>query len=339
MKVSLVFKLHPGPWGGGNQFLAALKDYLILTNQYSEDTRGADIVMFDSFNDFSLAIREKHINPSIPFVHRLNGPISGYRGNDVHVDHLIYALSRNLADAVIFQSDYSMRGNYALGMGHGISNTVIHNAARPVFSPSPSGVRNQKLTKIVACSWSSNMNKGFDIYKYLDANLDFSRYQFTFIGRTPVSFKNIVTIPPQSGDSIVRFFRQSDLFLAASRNDPCSNAVLEALATGLPVVAHNSGGMPEIVGTAGAYFEDKDDVISAINSVSENIDLYRNKIKSRSICDAAEDYLMFFQEVIDTVKTPKKLTYRGLAELGGLILYRKLKLGTGKIRHLWVGKR
>lgn len=337
MKVSLVFKIQPGPWGGGNQFLSALRDYLISTNQYSEDIRGADIALFDSFNDYSLAIRGKYINPGIPFVHRINGPISGYRGTDLHVDYLIYALARHLADGAIFQSDYSMRRNYALGMDHGISDTVIHNAARPLFFPSPDRSRNQQLTRIVACSWSTNMNKGFDIYEYLDANLDFSRYQFTFVGRTPVSFKNIVTIPPQSDDSLVGFFRQSDLFLAASRNDPCSNAVLEALATGLPVVAHNSGGMPELVGTAGAYFEGKKDVISAINSVAENIDLYRKRIKPRSINDAAQDYLRFFQEVIDTIKAPKKLTCRGLAELGALISYRKLRLGTGKLRRLWVG--
>jgi glycosyltransferase involved in cell wall biosynthesis len=31
-------------------------------------------------------------------------------------------------------------------------------------------------------------------------------------------------------------------------NDPCPNAVLEALATGLPVLYSSSGGVPELVG-------------------------------------------------------------------------------------------
>ena len=43
----------------------------------------------------------------------------------------------------------------------------------------------------------------------------------------------------------------SDLYITFSYRDPCPNAVIEAMAHGLPVVGVASGGMPDIVGDAG----------------------------------------------------------------------------------------
>jgi glycosyltransferase involved in cell wall biosynthesis len=43
-------------------------------------------------------------------------------------------------------------------------------------------------------------------------------------------------------------YRSADAYLMTKHNDPCPNAVLEALATGLPVLYSSSGGVPELVG-------------------------------------------------------------------------------------------
>jgi len=43
----------------------------------------------------------------------------------------------------------------------------------------------------------------------------------------------------------------SDLYITFTHKDPCPNAVVEAMAHGLPVVGVDSGGMPDIVGDAG----------------------------------------------------------------------------------------
>lgn len=43
-------------------------------------------------------------------------------------------------------------------------------------------------------------------------------------------------------------FRRAHLLLHTKVNDPCPNVVLEALATGIPVVYARSGGVPELVG-------------------------------------------------------------------------------------------
>ncbi len=43
-------------------------------------------------------------------------------------------------------------------------------------------------------------------------------------------------------------YRSADIYLMTKHNDPCPNVVLEAMASGLPVVYSDSGGVPELVG-------------------------------------------------------------------------------------------
>lgn len=53
----------------------------------------------------------------------------------------------------------------------------------------------------------------------------------------------------------------SDLFIHSSRGEGCSNAILEAMAAGLPVIASNTGGTSEIVNNSvGRLFEFQNEV-------------------------------------------------------------------------------
>jgi glycosyltransferase involved in cell wall biosynthesis len=47
-------------------------------------------------------------------------------------------------------------------------------------------------------------------------------------------------------------YAAADIYVMTKHNDPCPNTVLEAMACGLPVVYSASGGVPELVGEAGA---------------------------------------------------------------------------------------
>lgn len=332
-KINILFEFTDGPWGGGNQFLQAMMTCFKRAGVWVDSPGDADIVLFDSFNEAARVVRWKAQLPKVRFVHRINGPISGYRGTDVQIDKLIHSLAYRVADGVIFQSEYSRTGNLALGMNPTLPCTVIHNAARPEFRP-PLQRATQQRMRLIAASWSPNPNKGFDVYDYLDRNLDFDRYSMTFVGNTPFAFKNIRHVPPQKSDGMIRLLQEHDIFVTASRNESCSNAILESMATGMPVVALRSGSNAEIVGHAGCLFNEKSEVLDAIDSVAENYDNYRSMIPVRPISAAADAYLSFMSGILESPLPPKHLSMSAYLELAGWFGARKLVLARDRIRRL-----
>lgn len=59
-----------------------------------------------------------------------------------------------------------------------------------------------------------------------------------------------------SQKEISGFYEQADIFIHSSAAEGCPNVVLEAMASGTPVVASNTGGTPEIVNDkVGRLFE------------------------------------------------------------------------------------
>ena len=53
-------------------------------------------------------------------------------------------------------------------------------------------------------------------------------------------------------DAMAASYRNADLFFCLELNPPCPNSVVEALASGLPVVSFRTGALPELVGEAGS---------------------------------------------------------------------------------------
>lgn len=307
MKVCILFTFRDGPWGGCNQFLTGLRDAWKAAGALADRPEDADAVLFDSLNEALPAIALKLARPGTPFVHRLDGPISSYRGRDRDLDAFIHHLNAAVADGTIFQSEFSRRANLALGMRLPASFRVITNAPRgDCFFPGPTGLTG-KRPRILCASFSPNWKKGFDVLRHLDAHLDFGRYDMTFVGNSPIAFTNIRRLPPQDSAALGRTMREHDLFLTASRDDPCSNALIEAQACGLPVAALASGGHPELVGAGGALFTGTDDVLAAIETVAAGLPRFAAAIPARSMAATAAAYLDFLGEVRETARPPKTL--------------------------------
>lgn len=53
---------------------------------------------------------------------------------------------------------------------------------------------------------------------------------------------------PYTQEEAPAIYRSADAYVMTKHNDPCPNTVLEALATGLPVLYSDSGGVPELAG-------------------------------------------------------------------------------------------
>lgn len=49
MKISILMNLKEGPFGGGNQFLKALKKYFTTLGVYERNPNNVDIIIFNSF--------------------------------------------------------------------------------------------------------------------------------------------------------------------------------------------------------------------------------------------------------------------------------------------------
>ena len=82
---------------------------------------------------------------------------------------------------------------------------------------------------------------------------------------------------PGACDNIPELLREIDVFVLPSRNEGISNTILEAMATGLPVIGTRVGGTPEIVldGITGVLTKDEDvsGLASAISRYVEDPEL------------------------------------------------------------------
>ena len=78
--------------------------------------------------------------------------------------------------------------------------------------------------------------------------------------------------------------RQADVFVLPSRSEGLSNALLEALATGLPVVASRVGGIPEVLGRGGGVMVPPEDPDALADALA---DLLVHPDKRRALADDA----------------------------------------------------
>ena len=86
-----------------------------------------------------------------------------------------------------------------------------------------------------------------------------------------------------SHEKIVKIMQQHLIFLTTKLNDPCSNAIIEAMSCGLPVIFHNSGGNFELVRNAGWGFGKKEHEIEEISYNKNDLLLTLKKITRKEI--------------------------------------------------------
>lgn len=310
MKVNILHKLKNNPWGGGNQFLKAISNEFIKMNVYEDNPEKADIILFNSFpssEEYLFNYVKNLKNKGKILIHRIDGPIFFIRQKDLKTDRIIYKFNNFFADGTIFQSEWSKKKNEKLGIKKNKFETTIINAPNPeIFNRDGKIVfSKERKIKIICTSWSDNMRKGFDIYKYLDHNLDFSKYEMVFCGNSPIEFKNIKKLKPLPTEELALELKNNDIFITASRSDPCSNSLIEALHCGLPAVALKDGGHPEIVKEGGVLFTGENDVITAIQKVVQNYNHYQKQISTPDMEYIAFEYYNFAKDIYSSYNSSK----------------------------------
>jgi glycosyltransferase involved in cell wall biosynthesis len=298
--VGLWHEFHKPPYGGGNQFMLALKSSLqqpnlhirenqfsLLVDSYLLNSIHFDVAMFQRIS------RLRRLN----VVHRIDGPIFLIRGFDKEKDDLCYELNARYAAFTVLQSHWTHRKIVEMGYKP-VKPIVIHNAVNPmIFHPHgriPFDLG--RKIRLISTSWSGNARKGGAIYKWIEQHLDWDRFEYTFVGNASESFEKIHHIPPVASEELANLLRQHDIYITASQNDPCSNALIEALSCGLPALYLNDGGHPELVQQGGLPFETEEEILPQLERLVKHYAMYQRLITAPCMEEVAQKYLILLRE-------------------------------------------
>jgi glycosyltransferase involved in cell wall biosynthesis len=316
-KVSIFFPfIENGASGGGNNFLKALRDEFKKMGCWVDHLNSADIIFFNSHNDVQNLIEFKARNPGKVFVHRVDGPMSVYTETNDMRDKEVRLLNNFVADGTVFQSKWSKEKNTDLGLIDGSNpNTIILNAPNPkVFFPKEKGVGDK--IKIIASGWSTNKNKGSDTLKWLDVNLDYSKYSLEVIGPETKLFENIVELGVMDPLDIGKVLREYDIYFFPSIYEACSNALLEGIHCGLIPLARNSSSNIEIVNDQKLLFDEYEEILEKLDVISAEYLEEKSSNQLPMLNEVAKQYYNF----------GKSLKPR----------HKKISASILKLQHVWI---
>ncbi len=323
MRIAVLFRTTDGPWGGGNSFLRALirhwraqhvevvdhleagLDGVLLSSSYRGrlarlDPRAVErMVKYGTASALPSALAWSRWRGGFrpPFVHRLDGVFRLYgraAGDPADVAQL--EINR-WVDWTIYQSEFCRESFAAEGADVSLSTVIVNGVDLDVFFPAQRTPPASPL-KLIMVSWSPNLRKGAPAAVAASRLPDI---EVTFIGNWPPGLEpeRVKILSPLRHEALAERLRSHHAMLHMAENDPCSNAILEAMACGLPVVYHPSGGSPEIVAECGVPCARG--LSEALAQLRDRYGLLRDRTIARrlalSIARPAGEYLSVFERV------------------------------------------
>lgn len=241
------------PHGGGFFFLEHFSRYLIANgHEVIQSTRSScDVLFTNSWMTPYLEIQRSIFhNPDVRIVHRIDGSAENY-GRDPEADRQ-QSIVNQLADLTVFQSEYarySTREKFPVIAQDG---PIIFNPVDlDVFTPHGAKTAPGLKPRVACVTWSTNPMKGKQqIYAVIAKN---PNVEFALCGNfdDAPAFQNVEIKGVLNRLQLAHTLRSCQALMTFSRNEACPNHVLEALASGLPVLYRDSGAMREVVGDAG----------------------------------------------------------------------------------------
>ena len=184
------------------------------------------------------------------------------------------------SDALIFQSNF-VRNQilYHLSFCKAKSSKIILNAKNIDIPINKEITRSNSELKILTLFDPVRARKRTDlmlvvlagISKYIDIPFQVNMHGFYSLQDYPSWFLNeaidILLSPPawlnlyskydnSDNSKVFKEFLKNDVTFSLSIFDPCPNFIIESLCLGLPVIAPESGGIPEIVGKGGLLIKE-----------------------------------------------------------------------------------
>lgn len=250
-KLCVPFRYRPE--GGVYSFIRNLIHYLERRGiSYTHELDDS----YDILLAFSFKLQARRIfnikkgRADVKVVQRVDGSTQDYGRLDD--SDQIQSRVNLLADVTIFQSHYAKFATREKFQIISQDGPVIYNAVdTDLFNPSGEKQGFPFSKNVCHVSFSTNPLKGAaEVYKL--AKL-YPNVGFVLCGyfSDPPPLPNILILGHLSHENLVKIYRSCDVFFFPSENEACPNVVLEALASGLPVLYKNSGATAELVGNCG----------------------------------------------------------------------------------------
>lgn len=232
-----------------------------------------------------------------------------------HINKLMKPIHQ--ADHVIFQSKFTKRcSDKFLGEYRGphtilinpvdtrefYPNTTIHPTAPLVVLMSGHHFESAERLKLSLRSMEELIARGINIKLLVIGNTQELPHKnwIEVVGRFPRS-------------EAAKHFRRAHIMLHLKSLDPCPNFVLEALASGLPVVGLANGGMPELVSNDSGvliptpedferfHYPDFNEVANAIIKIADNLEQYSRNARSQALNFDKEIWLKRHEEIFNNL--------------------------------------
>lgn len=205
----------------------------------------------------------------IPIVHNQNGVFyRAWYAGDWQAQNRVMARQYHAADWVFYQSEFCRQAaNKYLGARLG-GGEILYNAVDTArFAPhdeprdtGDSGYRFLLTGKIGNHLYYRLESSIAGLRVARDAGLDARLVVAGWVENTAKTRAETLAaelhlsdkvsfIGPYTQEQAPNVYRSAHAYIMTKHNDPCPNTVLEALASGLPVLYSDSGGVPELVGS------------------------------------------------------------------------------------------
>jgi glycosyltransferase involved in cell wall biosynthesis len=266
MRVTLLYETINEPWGGVNSFFRNFASHAESSNEVElkANCSDAELIlssghyyapgrMLKRFQLLNLSHGRGMRNPrglisrkgSKKIVFRVDGLRRIYAQYPTKADDILIG-NLSLADSVIFQSRFCKDSFDHLRIKYPTCDDIILNGTNTnIFYPASKIPDFSQGLMLISNSWSANLNKGFQVIASFS---ELENVTVLHIGRWPEGIPpNKVKLLGIMGENqVAEILRNGHFFLFPSEHDACSNTVVEALASGLPVLYHDSGGTPEL---------------------------------------------------------------------------------------------
>lgn len=334
MKLSIGANIVKGPWGGGNKFSVDLSDYLTnkgweIINHLKDDN--VDIILMTDPRKNLVSVKYNQIDiskylcskPDTIVVHRINNCDESRKTKNLN-KYLTRA--NKIADHTVFISNYLKKAFHKYKLFNDSNSSIIMNGANnKIFNNKNRKKWNGKEPlKIVTHHWSNNYNKGFDIYKEIDAislnKFNGMNIEFCYIGNIPKDFifNNTKIIPPISGKELTDKIKENHIYVTGARGEGAGMHHIEAALCGLPILHINSGAIPEYCKDFGVSFNNTDDLKDNLLKIIKNYNKYFENMvnypyNSYNMCSQYEE--LFLKLLINKDKlniAGRKKKYRNI---------------------------